>query len=426
MTATDNEAGSPMKRSASGARDREREWLLTDGLGGYACGTAVDLPTRRYHCWLTVGEATGRRRRLLASCEERIEDESGEHVLAAAHWASFAEPSVPSIAREFASDPVPTAIVRTETGAVLERCLVLTRGRPQLFVRWRNVGKVAFRLRVRPLLAGEDADALLRERAVHPVSGAGDALVLAIDASSPPLFVSTSGNVTYAADPCWYRDYHFAIDRDRGYDSIADRYAPGVLAAELAPGEEITVAFAVSAPVHDAQRGFAAAIAERTQRLRWAARAPSLLAQRLRRGVDDFFYRDAQGRLGVLAGFPWFGEWGRDVFVSLPGLTLAVDEPERGLEVLRGAVPFLRDGLLPNIYGPDVARSHYGSADAALWFSICVQCFAEEARDEGAVRDEFGPVLQQIAEAYTKGTELGLAVDADGLLRAGSPDRNAT
>ena len=304
--------------------------------------------------------------------------------------------------------------------------MVLARNRAALFVRWRNVSAVPFQLRVRPLLADEDADQLLHERALaHAQPTVNDGIVLTIDGLQP-LHVSTSGNVTYSVSPCWYRDYHFAVDRARGYDSAADRYAPGVLTADLLPGEHIVVAFAAVTPERDAASGFDLALQTRTRRLEWAARGETTLAKRLRRGVDDFFYRDTHGRLGVLAGFPWFGEWGRDVFVSLPGLTLAVDEPRRCLEVLRGAVPFLRDGLLPNIYGPDKNHSHYGSADAALWFALCVQRLADASADQGAVRDEFGPVLRSIAESYVRGTELGLRVDGEGLLRAGSPDRNAT
>lgn len=425
MTALERDAGERRTRDGANAPSREREWLLVDGLGGYACGTTLELPTRRYHAWLTVGLPNGRRRRLLFGVEERLLDGADETLLTPAHWQSLSEPSVPEIEREFADGLAPTWTMRLASGVVLQRTLTMARGRPGVLVRWRNLGPRPFRLRVRPLLAGEDADQLLRERPTAvPVEG--DRLAFAIDADSPPVVVTTAGNVHFRADAVWYRDYHFAVDRERGYDATADRLSPGVFELDLEPSAEATIAFSTGDGVRDAHKAFDDALQQRSRRREWAARDSDPLAAVLRRGVDDFVYADASGRPGVLAGFPWFGEWGRDAFLSLPGLTLAVGEPQRGIEVLRAAVPFLRRGLLPNVYGPTPAASHYGSADAALWFALCVQRFADALPDAKRVRDEFGAPLRAIAEACLAGTDLGLSVDAEGLLRAGSVDKNAT
>ncbi|MFY9343831.1 MAG: amylo-alpha-1,6-glucosidase, partial [Planctomycetota bacterium] len=142
--------------------------------------------------------------------------------------------------------------------------------------------------------------------------------------------------------------------------------------------------------------------------------------------ADDFLYRTANGRPGVLAGFPWFGEWGRDTFVSLPGLTLVRGRVDQCAEVLRAAVPFLRGGLLPNVYGADPASSHYDSCDAALWFALAVQRFADAGGDAALLRDQLVPALAGIAAAYEAGTGLGVGAEASGLLAAGRADLNAT
>ncbi|MGE3350641.1 MAG: amylo-alpha-1,6-glucosidase [Planctomycetota bacterium] len=426
MSAIDQPAGADRARAAAGDGPAEREWLLVDGRGGYACGTALDLPTRRYHCWLCAPAANGRRRRYLAGADERLYVRDREFALTPAHWRAFDAPSVPELPRTFRSEPVPTLVVRCGPAAV-ERQLVMPRGRSAVLVRWRNSGQAPFRMVVRPLLCGEDADALLRERPVRAdVDRDGDARGFRLGDDDATVWLSTAGPVRFDADPVWYRDYWLRVDAERGYDATADRFAPGTLTFDLDPGQSVTVAFAVDAPLPDPAAAFDAAAASRQQRQQWAATAGSALGARLRRGVDDFFYRDAAGRLGVLAGFPWFAEWGRDVFVALPGLTLAVDEPARCLEVLRGALPFLRRGLLPNIYGPTPATSHYDSADAALWFALCVQRWQDAGGGRDAARSQFGPALRGIAEAYLQGTDLGLRVDDEGLLFAGSRDRNAT
>jgi predicted glycogen debranching enzyme len=313
--------------------------------------------------------------------------------------------------------------------AVVERSLAMPRGGAgaAMLVRWRNAGMAPLRLRVRPLLADEDADSLGRERAIEGgVARRGAAVAFRPSGTGPALWLSFEGAAAFAAEPCWYRNVYLAVDAERGYDAVADRFAPGVLELDLAPGESATAAFAVGTAIDAPARAFERAVAERKERARWAADATSPLAARLRRGVDDFSYRDAAGRPGVLAGFPWFSEWGRDAFIALPGLTLAVGRPERCREVLAGALPFLRGGLLPNVYGDSPATSHYDSADAALWFALAVQRWQDAHAGRDAVRAEFGPALRSIAEAYLDGTDLGLRADPEGLLSAGASDRNAT
>ena len=421
---------SKTRESAPAPLDREAgsqlEWLLTDGLGGYACGTAIELPTRRYHSWLSVASGDGRRRRLLAGVDERLSIGAESVPITPAHWRSLAEPSWPDVARTFAFDPVPTFGIAAPNGMKFERRIVLAHDRAGTFVEWRNTGALTIQLAVRPLLACEDSDALLRERAAEPARPADGGVELRIDDGKGSVFVATSGPASFTSDACWYRDFKLSVDEARGYDGTTDRYAPGILRIDLKPGEAAVVAFTADRCEQDPAAAFDAAVRARAQRDPFAQRGASTLAARLRRGVDDFFYRDRSGRLGVLAGFPWFSEWGRDAFVSLPGLTLSVGENERCLQVLRGALPFLRDGLLPNIYGDSQATSHYGSADAALWFSLCVQRVYDSARDPGRVRDEFGPALLAIAESYEKGAPLGLVVDQHGLLCAGSSELNAT
>ena len=152
--------------------------------------------------------------------------------------------------------------------------------------------------------------------------------------------------------------------------SDLDRWTPGVLELDLPPGGDAVLAFALGEPEPAPAAAFAAVLADVHARATRAARGTDALAARLALGADDFLYRAPGGRLGLLAGFPWFTEWGRDVFVSLPGLTLARGEVGLCAEVLRGALPFLRGGLLPNVYGVDAAQSHYDSCDAALWFAL--------------------------------------------------------
>jgi predicted glycogen debranching enzyme len=281
---------------------------------------------------------------------------------------------------------------------------------------------------IRPLLGWCDADHL---PAAEP---AFDGTIHARGASwgvqpnglLPMLWLTVDGVASFRGEPVWYRGFLYTEELARGYDHRGDRWSPGLLELDLGPGQDTVAAFALQEPEAQPMAAWTAAARERTNALAAGAAAADPLRGRLAVGADDFLYRGPGGRLGVLAGYPWFGEWGRDVFVSLPGLTLARGRRDLCVQVLDGALPFLRRGLLPNIYGKEEADSHYGSCDAALWFALAVQRLADAGGDGGHLAARYLPALASIADAYVGGTELGLAVDADGLLRAGRDDLNAT
>ena len=415
------------------------EWLLTDGRGGYACGAADALARRRYHgLWVARPGGTARRWMVVADLDERVRRASADggaagsavHVMHA-HWQGARRPSPPSADVEFARRPLPSWRCSTDQGD-FERTVALRRARgerpPTLLVRWRNLSEVALRLEVRPLLGWCDADHLIEQ------DHSFDAEVLARGASwgfrptdaLPPLWLTVDGVAGFRAEAAWYRGFHFEADRVRGYDHVGDRWTPGVLELDLPPGGEAVAAFSLTEPHVEAREAFAEELALATAQLEQVEAADSPAFAALELGCDDFFYRGVGERLGVLAGFPWFGEWGRDVFLALPGLTL--DRGRRDLceRVMIGCLPFLSRGLLPNIYAEDIGESHYGSCDAALWFALAVTRYADDGGDERLLEERLVPALRSIAEAYRRGTDLGLRVDERGLLEAGSAQLNAT
>jgi len=407
----------------------DAEWLLADGRGGYACGTVGDLVRRRYHgLWVARLGDSAKRHMLVAGVDERVA--VGDEVLSLlhAHWSGQPGPVAPPVDYAFAPHPFPTFAFRHGAFA-LERAVqlrpVTEEHGPALLMRWRNLGAAPLRLAVRPLLGWGDVDHLMVAHADFDgaVASRGASWGFRPDDTLPTLWLTTEAVAAFRSEPDWYRGFVYDVDRDRGYDSEGDRWSPGSLELHLPPGGMATVSFALEDPCLDPAAVWddLAALAEAG-----CLATGDGLAGRLEATADDFLYRAAGGRLGVLAGFPWFGEWGRDVFLALPGLSLARGRVDLCEEVLSGALPFLRDGLLPNIYAGSVEDSHYGSCDAALWFALCVQRYCDAGGDSARVQDEYLPALVSIVDSYVEGTELGLAVDDDGLLRAGGPDLNAT
>jgi len=428
-----------MSKTRSGATTTptDAEWLRTDGRGGYACGTVSDLARRRYHgLWIARAAESARRHCIVAGVDERIAVGTEVVSLLHAHWAGMAGPVPPPVAVRFTARPYPTFHFRHGAFAI-ERAVQLVRAEngaaPCLLLRWRNLDDRPVRLSVRPLLGWCDADHLIRAHDGFDgtVTPRGASWGVRPDDSLPPLWMAADGVASFEAAPDWYRGFVYDFDRDRGYDHQGDRWSPGVLELDLQSNGTVTVAFSLEDPCDDPAQEWhrAAERAVREQAVIEAAdpeKPAGLLRARLERAADDFLYRAPGDRLGVLAGFPWFGEWGRDVFIALPGLSLARGRFDLAEEVLNGALPFLRRGLLPNIYGATRDDSHFGSCDAALWFSLAVQRFADAGGDASLVRDSYVPALVSIADAYIAGTDLGLAVSDEGLLEAGGPNLNAT
>lgn len=403
-----------------------REWLLVDGHGGFASGTLADLPTRRYHGWLCAWpESLPRRHLFVARCDEQLTTEAGPRSLLASRWQDGTL-QVPEAAITFTDAPVPTW--EFELGEFrLVRQLAMPGQAGVVLVAYENRGRAPLQLRLKPLLALRPADFTRHgppPRQQTVVLGAG--LRWQAGDDEPPLWLSSDAALAFAAEPVLYRGVDYSVDRERGYDHTEDLWSPGVVTLELAPGQQRVLAFAVADPVPAPAAALQQVLAQRRGRdaalaARWRGRE-----WQLARGADDFLYQAPGGRTGVLAGFPWFVEWGRDVFVALPGLTLARGRPDRCEQVLVGALPFLRDGLLPNVYGRSVADSHYGSVDAALWFALAVLRWQRHGGGEALLRQRFVPALQQIAAAYAAGTGLGIRMGDDGLLEAGSEQLNAT
>jgi len=418
--------------SAPAAAPADAEWLLTDGAGGYACGAVDGVPRRRYHgLWIARPAGSARRHAIVSGLDERVVQ--GERVasLGRTHWADQPQPSRPDADVAFAAGPLPAWTIDGD-GFALTRTIALQRagnGQPPVcLVRWRNRGAARVRLSVRPLLSWCDADRLppADDRFDGAIQAQGASWGVRPDERLPTLWLTADGVAAFRGEPAWYRGFLCATDRERGYDFVGDRWSPGTLELDVGPGHAATIAFALGAPCDDPDAAFVLAAAAATRAHGDELAARDRLFARLARGADDFLYRADGERLGVLAGFPWFGEWGRDMFVALPGLTLTRGRRDLCAEALRGALPFLRRGLLPNVYGATPAASQYDSCDAALWFALAVQRFADAGGDEEFVARELVPALASIARAYEEGTGLGLATDASGLLRAGRADLNAT
>ena len=410
------------------------EWLETDGLGGFASSTILFGATRRYH-GLLVALPPGRHKRhlFLSRYQETLLLGKRAHPLAPARYGETWETTQPP--EHFELTPYPSVVLRFGEVEIL-REVMLVRGKPLVLCRYRVRGDTEdAELELRPFLPTREADALTVENEhLNPeVEVLEDGIRCQPYEALPALSITLGKSAhRFAMEPLWYRNITFSADEARGYTGSEEQFTPGKFRIPLKDGAEVVIAATIGAPPKNP-----AALWKKESRRRRAAAAAALEEHDTSRAravlaADDFLYRTPAphkpngGRVGVDAGYPWFGEWGRDTFISLPGLTLSRGRVDACAEVLSGALEYLQEGLLPNVYGTDQADSHYNSADASLWFARAVRLYERQGGDKERVLEEYLPALREIAECYGKGTGLGIRADDEQLIAVGDPTLNPT
>ena len=290
--------------------------------------------------------------------------------------------------------------------------------------------------------AGLTLRAFANHRDLHATTRAGD-WTMRVEAAPGGLRIVPypgAAEIAFRADRgdaipehIWYRDFEYTAERERGLDDVEDHLRAGTFAASLQPGESMTIAVADHPlPELDASGALRRAVERDAELLAtWhrahgerAVRAPDWVA-RLVLAADQFVVRrDAAGDPGarsVIAGYPWFGDWGRDTAIALPGLALATGRYDVARSIVRTFARFVDRGMLPNFFPDGGEPALYNTVDAALWYVEAVRRYAAASDDDATLKEIF-PALRAIVEGYRGGTRFGIGVDpADGLLRAGEP-----
>ena len=376
------------------------EWLVTNGLGGYAMGTVGGEPTRSYHGLLIAAlHPPVERTMFVVGLEETVTVDSRASRLPA-----------PTAFRLEGRRPVATFEVADTR---LERWIWMAHGSNTTYVRYvlTHGSSDGVTVEIVPLVTERDHHALRREEDGIP---AGPLRILAPD-----------GRIS--SERRWVRDVRLAEETARGEADVQDLWAPFRVEARLLPGVPFTLILtAEDADPVPAEEALATERA-RDRRLLALARAedPSSLKARLTLAADAFLVRrDIDGvpdGRSVIAGYPWFNDWGRDTMIALPGLCLETGRITEAATILRTFARFERDGLIPNDFPDDPGREPaYHTVDASLWFVEALAAYLATTADT-ALLDEVRPTLRSIVDHHASGTRFGIAVDpVDGLLRCGA------
>lgn len=398
------------------------EWLETDGLGGFACGTVAGARTRRYHGWYAPAIPPPRRRWMfVAGCEEFVSVGTDSMGISTQLYQDTVYPEGDASLVLFALDPFPRWLHQTEKFSI-ERSLCMIRDRSITVVRYANRGATEIGLTVRPLLRLASVHDLRHESNEFEAQTEvrGEVSWVKPVAYLPRLYLRGVGGQT-AVDSLWYRNFAYPVEKERGYDSTEDLWSPIVWTWTLAPGAEAYVLFSreevAADPSHLVE-------AERRRRQTFTPAGEPIFNE-LARHAEAFLVDADYRERSIIAGYPWFADWGRDSMISAPGLAMATNRYGVIARVLNGYAALRRDGLLPNNFAGEEGEPEYNSVDAPLWFVLAVEWFCRARRNPSRPAPLLAAV-RSILSAYQQGTRFGIGVAPDGLLNAQAPGRALT
>ncbi len=427
-----------MHRDADALRDRDAalqtEWLLADGAGGYASMTVLMSGARRYHgLWVPALAPPVDRRVVLAHVEERLVAAGAETWLSTCEYADGFYPDGSSAAERFALDPLPRLTSRV--GDVTVERTVLLRREPGagVVLAYHVRAPGPWMLDLAPFLALRPMHALAAERGgwrVEAADGASGWRVLSEHLPGVFLWAGGHAEVRCTGEPTWYRGVLRREERRRGFDFTEDLLVPGRWHV-TGRGETRFHLAASFEPPHDLDPPTLAQ-AERERRgelVRTAGGPADARLQALVAAADAFLVRRRAGGRDlatVIAGYPWFADWGRDAMIALPGLAIETGRLDVAAAVLEAFAEAESEGMIPNRFAERSGEPEYNTVDASLWFLQAVAAYLQAGGDTDRARDRLWPAARAVCERYASGTRFGIRADSDGLIRAGSADTQLT
>lgn len=403
-----------------------REWLEVDGRGGYASSSVSGVRTRRYHALVmpALTPPTGRVV-LLNGLDAWIETPKGNLYLFPQCYEScgVTDDNTRTIT-SFTWDPWPQWELALPMGIVARQELFVSRETGLTVIEWKIEGAPeGSKFRVRPFLSGRDYHALHHEHRAFHFDAMRDNKWVNWQpyANLPAAGVLCDG--TYVHDPTWYRDFLYLEERRRGLDETEDLGSPGCFEWENA-NQTIWMVLGSSRdtrPMRDKTdpRALGEELAAKERKRRSAITGP------LHKAADSYIVERGKGKT-IIAGYPWFTDWGRDTFIAMRGLCIAGGRLDDARAILLEWAGAVSEGMLPNRFGDEGDVPEFNAVDASLWYGVAVRdyllaCERAHITVPQSERDTMASAVTQILEGYKNGTRHKIHMDTDGLIAAGEP-----
>jgi len=411
--------------------DPNAEWLEADGLGGFASGTVLGIRTRRYHALLLTATTPPAGRMVLVNgFDAWVETSCGTFAISSQRYGpDVVHPDGASRMESFEHEPWPRWRYKIDDNIVVEQELFVPKGESAVFMSWRVANAIdqgLIILNVRPFLSGRDFHSTHHENGAFRFSAEQNGERITFQSYEGVPSVVAYSNGLYTHDPTWYRNFLYSEELARGLDAIEDLASPGVFQFSLSKKPAVLLLAAEERAVTDIE-----SIEARHSQVRMIEQARrQYFSSPLERAADAYLVKRGRGKT-LIAGYPWFGDWGRDTFIALRGLCIATGHLEEARDILLQWADTVSQGMLPNRFPDQGEQPEFNSVDASLWYIIAVNDYLLAANKQPTLTNDYHTTklraaIEAILAGYNEGTRFGIRADRDGLLSAGEPGQQLT
>ncbi|MDZ4847144.1 MAG: amylo-alpha-1,6-glucosidase [Chitinophagales bacterium] len=388
-----------------------KELLRTNKRGAYASSTIIGCNTRKYHGLLVAPQPQldMENHVFLSTLDETVLQRDAEFHLAIHKYPGLFHPKGHKYIADFSSDPIPYWIYRVG-GVVLKKEILFSSDIDCVMLRYTLLDAHSpTTLRLMPLLAFRNYHSLSKANiyANKKYEDIPNGIKLRLYSGYADLHLQASKEAEYVSSPDWYYNFEYPKEQERGYPFQEDLFVPGFFEFQIKKGEEVV---------------FSASLEEMKPRTLKTTFNKELKARVPRNSFENCLLNSAKQfiverdkKTEIVAGYHWFGRWGRDSFIALPGLTLVTGHAEQCKAALNTLAAQMKNGLFPNM------GNSYNSVDAPMWFFWTLQQYSEFTDTEVKVWLTFGAKMRAILEAFRKGTDYNIKMQENGLISAGYP-----
>lgn len=391
----------------------DREIIRTNRSGTYTSTTIIGCNTRKYHGLLVAPQPKidSQNHVFLSTVHETVIQHGASFNLGISKFPGNYHPRGHKYLKDFDSEPIPKLTYRVG-GVLLQKELILDTNRDRVMIRYTLLeAHSPTKIRIQPFLAFRGYHTLCKENndINKDFEKVPNGVKFQLYPVYDPLYLQLSKKNTFESDPKWYNNVEYIIERERGYDYQEDLYVPGYFEFDIKKGESVIFAAGLTeADPATRQRAFEKEVARRIPRNNFENCLINSATQ---------FIRKREGDTRIIAGYPWFGWWGRDTFVAAPGLTLARGDKETFLEIMDTMSRDLKGSLFPNVGSGDFTNMN--SIDAPLWFSWSLQQYIFFTGDKKTIQKRYLDKLKGIIDGYREGTDFNIHVMDNGMVYGG-------
>ena len=401
----------------------KREWIVTNGIGGFASSSIIGANTRRYHGLLFASLNPPISRHLvLSKLDESIEVKNRKYDLFTNQTPGYISNGHMHLQR-FYLDPFPTYVFNIQDIFIEKKIFMINNKNSVVILYNITNGSNESYIKITPIVNFREyhSNSSRHQMNFHKKISSSEVIIKPNGNNTEIKIKSFDSNFIDMEDS-WFYNMEYTIEKERGLKAIEDHFIPGYFEAKLNPYQNKLITIVASTEEIDNLNGLELLDAEknRIQQLIDNAGYQDEFLKKLVFAADSFItYRKSTNAKTIIAGYPWFTDWGRDTMIALPGLTLLTNRFDDAKEILITFAKYIKNGLIPNMFPDESQEPVYNSADAPLWYFEAVYKYLQYTNDYEFVKEYLYPSLKEIIDKYVEGTEFSIYMDSDGLIAAG-------